>query len=64
MYTRGSSTWSVIASRRSEVIGSVVTLTAGTSGPRAMVPKYSSTSALVFAMSMSPMIASVALLGA
>ena len=64
MYTRGSSTLSVVVARRSSVIGGVWALTGATSGPRAIVPKYFSTSCLVFAMSMSPTIARLALLGA
>ena len=51
MYTRGSSTWSWTTTRFSEVMGGVVARIFGTSGPRASGPKYFSTIALVFALS-------------
>ena len=59
-----SSTWSVVRTRRSASNAGVVTRTGSISGPREMLPKYFSTSALVFATSMSPTIARLALLGA
>jgi hypothetical protein len=64
MYTLGSSTVSVITARRSAVIGGVVTLGFSTFGPGFSGPKYFSTSVFVFAGSMSPTIARLALFGA
>ncbi len=63
MYTRGNCTLSVMVARRSLVIGGVVASIFGTGGPAAMLAKYFSTSALVFALSMSPTMARLALLG-
>ena len=63
MYTRGNSTWSVTTARRSAVIGGVVAVIFGTSGPVGMEAKYLSTSALMADLSNSPTMASVALFG-
>jgi hypothetical protein len=45
------------------VIGDVVMRMGGTAGPRFNVPKYFSTSLSVFALSMSPTMERLALLG-
>ena len=64
MYTRGSSTRSCTTARRSEVMEGVFTDGFGTWLPRFSVPKYFSTSARVAALSMSPTMTRLALLGA
>ena len=63
MYKRGSSTRSFTSRRRSAVIGGVVPCTGGISGPRFRLPKYFSTNFIVWALSISPTIARLALLG-
>ena len=64
MYTTGNSTLSVTVTRFSVAIAGVFTSSFGTFGPDGSGPKYFSTSARAFALSMSPTIARLALFGA
>ncbi len=63
-YTRGSSTLSCTTARRGAVIGGVCTDGFGTGFPCFKVPKYFSTIARADALSKSPTMTRLALLGA